>query len=78
MCIYSQASSARRKSSLYKIGELKLKRASRQIQGLSLRWGAGGRGVCEEAIQNGHSDPALWVAKSRKAVADGFPTSSIC
>lgn len=71
VCIYYQASSPQRKSSLYKIGELKLKRASRQIQGLSLRWGEKEMFV-KKLFKMIHSDPASWVAQCRRAVADRF------
>lgn len=49
-----------------KIGEFKLKRASRQIK-------MGGNEVfVKKLFRMIHSDPASWVAKPRRAVADGF------
>lgn len=66
MYIYDQASSLQRKSSLYKISELKLKRAI--DRGLPL--GRGGVFVEKQPVKVIHSEPASWIGKSRRAVAD--------
>lgn len=66
MYIYDQASSLQRKSSLYKISELKLKRAT--DRGLPL--GSGGVFVEKQPVKVIHSDPASRIGKSRRAVAD--------